>query len=124
MGVGVVPDWGSAKVDTFWEIFENLVHFRVFHQQDALKRVSRHRKWILRKILRFPMSWHVSKLHLGFENHRFPPKSRPQPGSGGLPTNGNTQGTRAPTKKCQLLVQPLHFILEHQRELELHILDL
>ena len=79
MGTRVVPDWGSAKVDTFWKFVKNLICFHIFHQQDAPKRVSRYQKWILRKILRFPMPRHVSKLHLGFENHRFPSKSRPQP---------------------------------------------
>ena len=90
VGTRVVPDWGSAKVCTFWKFVKNLICFRIFHQQDAPKRVSRYQKWILRKILRFPMTRHVSKLHLGFENHRFPSKSRPQPRIWGLPTKGIT----------------------------------
>ena len=75
VGTRVVPDTGLGEVETFWNSDRNPMEISKFHPQDAPKRVSSLQKWILHKILRFPIPRGVSRLLLGFENHKIHQKS-------------------------------------------------
>ena len=89
----VVPDWGSAKVDTFWKFVKNLICFRIFHQKDVPKRISRYQKWVPQKFCVFQcrgMSLNSIWASRTIDFHQNPALS---PGSGpfwGLPTKGIT----------------------------------
>ena len=70
VGARVVPDYRLALSGSFGKIWFFVMDFSILRPQDALKRISRLQKSILRKIVCFPICRGVSRLLLGFENHK------------------------------------------------------